>query len=59
MLPYTVDCLKSGRTKPHSDGFLRDGRAVVQRNFIPEEEKSSKRRVCVDPGNVRFQDCQL
>jgi hypothetical protein len=36
-----------------------DGRAVIQPNYFPDTELLLKRGVCLDPQDVRFEDCQL
>jgi hypothetical protein len=38
---------------------MMDFAAVIQPNSVPDANKSSKRRACLDPGDVRFEDCQL
>jgi hypothetical protein len=38
-------------------GFCGDGRAATPLHAVLIQDKSSKRRVCLDPEHVRFQDC--
>jgi hypothetical protein len=46
------------RTSPQSDSFLAATDALSY-NLIPLLIQSSKRRICLDPEDVRFEDCQL
>jgi hypothetical protein len=39
--------------------YCGDGRAVIQANSFPDTKHSSIRRVCLDPENARFEDCQM
>jgi hypothetical protein len=51
----------SNRTCPQNDGFLR-GRMRCHQDLLHAvliNDKSSKRRVCLDPEDARFVDCQL
>jgi hypothetical protein len=45
--------------KATGDGFCGDGRADTPITCGPDIDKSSKRHICLDPEDVRFEDCQL